>query len=77
MSRLQHDLEELRQRCAQLEASLATSGAELQHLREANQRTQEDMKKVRMTWVGVWGGEREEGGRREGGRRKGERRERG
>ena len=40
ISRVQHDLEELRLRCAQLETSLATSEAELQRLREVNQRVQ-------------------------------------
>ena len=40
ISRVQHDLEELRLRCAQLETSLATAEAELQRLREVNQRVQ-------------------------------------
>ena len=41
IARVQHDLEELRLRCAQLESSLATSDAELQRLREINQRVQQ------------------------------------
>ena len=40
IARVQHDLEELRLRCGQLESSLATSEAELQRLREVNQRVQ-------------------------------------
>ena len=46
ISRVQHDLEELRLRCSQLDSSLTTSGAELQHLRETNQRVQNDMRKA-------------------------------
>lgn len=53
ISRIQHDLEKLRLRCTQLESSLSTTMAELQHLREVNQRAQTDMKKVLDT-VSAW-----------------------
>jgi hypothetical protein len=41
ISRVQHDLDELRLKCGQMEASLAAMGAELQHLRAQN-----DMKRA-------------------------------
>jgi hypothetical protein len=46
ISRVQHDLDELRLKCGQMEASLAAMGAELQHMREVNQRAQNDMKRA-------------------------------
>lgn len=52
-TRIQHDLEELRLRCTQLESSLSTTMAELQHVREANQRAQTDMKKALHTAIQV------------------------
>jgi len=52
MTRVLHELEELRERCTQLEGMLSTTGKEVQHLKLANQQTQEDLNSLRKSSVG-------------------------
>ena len=51
MTRLLHELEELRERCMQLESMLSTTGKEIEHLKLENQAAQEDLLSLRKSSV--------------------------
>ena len=43
MARLQHDLDELREKCIRLEAQMLTKMSEIDHLQRANQQARDEM----------------------------------